>query len=148
MIGSDLLMKRKLYLFLLLIVCALLSSCEMQFGYKKIENSDEYGKWESYLNVADFLPESIEDYTVNKYSYTLDAWLDICFEIYLDITVTEEQFNILISEAKSKYNFLEEKTAYYNENYHEIIFEDYYKIFEDILLLLLHLNIDTIEKNF
>ena len=124
-------MKRKLYLFLLLIFSALLSSCEMQFGHKKTENPDEYGKWESYLDVADFLPESIDDYTVNKYSYTLEAWLDICFEIYLDITVSEEQFNILISDAKSSYNFIEEKTAYYDEDYHEIIFEDYYKIFED-----------------
>jgi hypothetical protein len=52
--------------------------------------------------------------------------MDICYEIFLDISVTEEQLDRLIADAKS-YGEYTESEAYYCDGYFEIVFEDYYR---------------------
>ena len=113
---------------MLIMICSLLG-CDMQWGSKYITDPKEYGKWESYLDIPSFLPSEIDEYKVNSYSYTLLAYFDICYEIFVDISVTEEQFNQLINNAKANPDYLYEKDAYYSDGYKEIVFQDYYKIY-------------------
>lgn len=125
-------MKKRLNLFLISIIFVfmfLLSSCNTIFGTKYVVNPKKYGKWETYLDVPTYLPSEIDDYKVNSYSYTLYAYMDVCYEIFLDITVSEEQFNKLIADAKSYPDFECEQYTYYAEGYKEIIYEDYYYVY-------------------
>jgi hypothetical protein len=117
---------------LIIAISLLLSACDFSdfsFGTKRVTDPAEYGKWESYLEIPDFLPSTVEDLKVNSYSYIIYAYMDICYEIFLDITVTKEQFDSLISKAKNEAEYLYEKEAYYCDGYYEIVFEDYYDVF-------------------
>ena len=116
---------------MMVVICMLLSGCNTVFGYKHEDNIKRYGKWETYLDVPSYLPASVSDYQVNGYSYTLYAYLDICFEIFLDITVTQEQFDQLVNEAKEYSNFVCEQEAYYCDGYTEIVYKDSYEIFRN-----------------
>ena len=118
-------MKKKKFCIVALI-SVLLTGCNMQS--KHIDNPELYGEWESYLKIPSFLPKSINDYWVNNYSYTLDAYFDICYEIFLDLTVTEDQFTKMISETKA-YQKYYEKEAYYCDGYSEIVFMDFYEVY-------------------
>ncbi len=95
-------------------------------GTTYVDDPAEYGEWDSYLDIPSYLPDSIEDYEVNGYSYTLYSYMDVCYEIFLDISVTEEQLDRLIADAKS-YGEYTESEAYYCDGYFEIVFEDYYR---------------------
>ena len=122
-------MKRiSLFLLLLLIFSLFLCGCEGGFGSKYVKDPLEYGKWESYLETPVYLPESISEYGVNSYSYTLLAYMDICYEIFLDVSLSEEELLEILSEARADERFLCEREAYYADGYFEIIFEDHYEI--------------------
>ena len=54
--------------------------------------------------------------------------MDICFEIFLDISVSEEQFGQLLADARSHGEYTE-KEAYYCDGYFEIVFQDDYEIY-------------------
>ncbi len=121
--------KKKVMLFILICMAILLAGCSGIFGMGTIqENSPEkYGEWEKYHTAPTFLPERIDEYTINTYSYTLYNYMDTCYEIFLDITVSEEQFNELIEEAKQYTDTYMERETFYSEGYTEIIFADAYK---------------------
>ncbi len=121
--------KKSVCSIFLIMVLMMLTGCEMQLGSKYIDKPEQYGEWESYLNIPSFLPASIDDYQVNSYSYTLLAYMDICYEIFVDISVTEEQFEQLIAEAKACPKYKGEKAAYYCDGYKEIVYQDYYDVF-------------------
>lgn len=122
-------MRKKFNLFfIILLIIFLLSSCNTAWGTKYVTNPKRYGKWETYLDVPTFLPSDIKEYQVNSYSYTLYAYMDICYEIFLDITVSEEQFNELLADARNYPDYLYEQKAYYDDRYIEIVFKDYYHI--------------------
>ena len=82
-----------------------------------------------YVQVMDYLSESIDEYTVNEYSKTQYEYLDSCRELFLDLTVTEEQFSALIEEARSGVYL--ERECYYAEGYYEIVYCDEYETFAD-----------------
>ena len=102
-------------------------SCDF-FGEKHITDVGKYGDVESYIDFPKFFPETVEDYGVNSYSYTLYSYFDTCYEIYLDITVTEKQLIELISKVRAYSTSAVEKDAYYAEGYYEIVFTDEYTI--------------------
>ena len=114
---------------LIIIIAITLTSCNKFWGAKYVTNPKKYGKWETYLDIPTFLPDSIEDYQVNSYSYTLYALMDICYEIFVDISVTEEQFYQLIKNAEDHPDYLYKKDAYYSTGYTEIVFQDSYEIY-------------------
>ena len=113
---------------LIIIIVITLTSCNKAWGTKYVTNPKKYGKWETYLDIPTFLPDSIDDYQVNSYSYTLYAFMDICYEIFLDITVSEEQFKNLIKDARNYTDKYTEKVSYYDDDYTEIIYKDSYHI--------------------
>ena len=125
-------MKKKHSLIAMLVTLIMIFSlvgCDMQFGSKYITDPQKYGKWESYLDIPSFLPSEIDEYEVNSYSYTLLAYMDICYEIFVDISVTEEQFYQLIKNAEDHPDYLYKKDAYYSNGYTEIVFQDSYEIY-------------------
>ena len=117
------------WLAIILAIGSLIPGCDMQWGDKYVDTAQEYGEWESYLDVPSFLPDSIDDYQVNSYSYRLLAFMDICYEIFVDISVTEEQLDRLIASAKEHPDYRCEKEAYYADGYTELVFEDSYEIY-------------------
>ena len=105
-----------------------LTSCEARvigFGSQKITDPAEYGNF-GVIDAPFFFPESTEGYIVNSYSYTLELYLDICYEIFLDLTVSEEEMTKLTSAARSKAGYKYESKPYYDNGYTEIVFNDIY----------------------
>ena len=84
---------------------------------------------QKYEQAAEFFPESIAEYTVNGYSNTRYEYLDSCQEVFLDLTVNEEQFAALLEKARAG-DYLE-RECYYAEGYYEIVYCDEYKLGED-----------------
>ena len=79
-----------------LCILVLLTGCsELGIGAIQETSPTKYGEWEKYHTAPSFLPQKIDDYTVNAYSYTLYNYLDTCYEIFLDITGLEFTLNIL-----------------------------------------------------
>lgn len=130
-------MKKTMCIILCAFMLFAITACDRVFGKKQVTDVSEYGKVESYVDFPAFFPESVDDYKVNSYSYTLLDYLDLCYEFFLDISVTENQFNSLFSEIKSNTGIKAEREAYYASGYYEIVFEDYYSINEQ----------DNAEKN-
>lgn len=144
-------MLKKINLFFtIFVIMMLLSSCNTVLGTKYVTNPKKYGKWETYLDVPTFLPSNINNYHVNSYSYTLYAYMDICYEIFLDITVSEEQFNKLLADARNYPDYKYGQNAYYDDGYIEIVYKDYYSIYhreEDIVANVGGANIEKIIYN-
>lgn len=109
----------------LTIACVLISisGCASFLGVGTfIETSPEkYGEWEEYLDVPDFLPEALDDCTVNSYSYRLYNYMDTCYEIFLDVTVSEEQLDGILDRAKQYSPSYAEHSADYCEGYQKEI---------------------------
>jgi len=122
-------MKKLICVFLLAVV--LLTSCngDIGFGSGHTSNPADFGKWnKSFVAEHSFLPRSLDGFTVNAYSYTYDAYMDICYEIFVDLTVTKEQLSELIAAARADGRPYSESAAYYASGYREIVFMDVYEI--------------------
>ena len=111
---------------LLLIVSAIFSLSGCDFGSKRISDIEQYGQFESYIELPEFFPDTVDGYTVNAYAYHLESWMDTCYEILLDITVAESQFEELLSGVLAQ-----GKECYYSEGFYEVVFEDHYDIFTE-----------------
>ena len=111
------------------IACAVLfCAFFLSMGTTYETSVSQYGAWKDDLeDVPSFLPESIEGYTVNAYFYTLYSYMDTCYEIFLDITVEETEFNRLLEEAKTYSSSYIERSADYCDGYTEIVFMDVYE---------------------
>lgn len=122
-------MKRVLAIISALCVVITMSACSSLLGVGTFyETSPErYGKWDTNLNVPSFLPESVENFTVNSYSYTLYSYMDVCYEIFLDVSVGEAEFAGLIDSARAYSDSYEEKRADYCDGFTEIVFMDDYE---------------------
>ncbi len=105
---------------------------DMGFGSKQITDPLKYGDWESYLQIPPWMPASVKEYTVNGYSYSLKAYMDVCYEIFVDLTVTEEQLEELLARARQS-EPAREQDAYYAEGYREMVFQDEYEILPESL---------------
>lgn len=123
------------FLAILTVICAMVSSCgflsPFGFGTFYETNENNYGEWASFLDIPSFLPDSVNEYKVNSYSYTLYNYLDICYEIFLDITVDENKFDSLLEIAQSYSNDYEERPADYIDGYTEIVFVDKYSEYKN-----------------
>ncbi|MBR6514590.1 MAG: hypothetical protein IKT46_07135 [Clostridia bacterium] len=117
------------YALIAVIICIsiLLCSCNT-FGEIYIDNADKYGEAHFGVELEDYFPSDIKDYTVNAYSYRVYAYLDISYEAVLDITVTEQQLDQIIEEIKGKRPDYTETESYYAEGYTELVFNDEYTI--------------------
>ena len=116
--------RRILLVLMIISIVTALSGCD--FGSKRISDIEQYGQYESYIELPDFFPTSVEGYAVNAYAYNLESWMDTCYEIFLDITVTESQFEELLSEVIDQ-----GEECYYSEGFYEVVFEDSYDIFTE-----------------
>ncbi len=120
----------------MIIVTPLLLLSFLFMGTRYETNPDTYKKAMKYIDYRetpgnDYFPESIKEYTVNKYSYTRYEYLDICVEVFVDLTVSETQMDELLTLAYNTEGFLLERDAYYAEGYKEIVYRDEYKGLDD-----------------
>ncbi len=120
-------MKKISIVLLCVLLLVTLTGCNALFGNIRIDDPSRYGE---YSTKDSFLPQDITEYTVNKYSCNIYAYFDICHQLYLDITVTKEQFELIISEARKNKDFKYEKQSYYDEDYIEIVMCDSYDIYD------------------
>lgn len=122
-------MKKKVISLILICMFVLLTGCSELLGMGTIQETSpqKYGEWEKYHTAPSFLPQKIDEYTVNTYSYTLYNYMDTCYEIFLDITVSEEQFDELVEKARQYSDKYIERETYYSDEYTEIVFADEYE---------------------
>ena len=111
-------MKKVLSLVFVSIFVLLLTACD--FGDYHYDDPKDYRRTDGSFLIK-YFPKSINDFTVNSYSYNTYRFLDTCTEDFLDITVTADQFDELIQGAKDAMGIYIEQTAYYNPDYTEII---------------------------
>ena len=121
----------KKFLFLAAACFLLLTGCHIdtQIGSRHVEDPVKYGEFESYLDIPPFLPDKIEENEVNRYIYTLESNMDVCYEIFLNLTVTQERFDTLLAEAKT-YGGQEQQAAY-AKDYTELVFHDSYETYRN-----------------
>jgi len=115
----------KKLLALILSVLLSLAGCE-----KYTVDVAEYGQVANYITFPDYFPESVDTYEVNGYSYRLYSYMDICYEIYLDVSVEKEEMDRLIAVAKEKRPAYSEWEADYANGYREIIFQDVFTSYD------------------
>ena len=111
---------------LLLLTVLLLSLVGCDYGSKRITDPEQYGKFASYIELPSFFPACIDSFSVNSYAYNLESWLDTCYEIFLDLTVTKEQLDELLKDVTVKID-----ECYYSEGFYEAVFLDSYDVFTD-----------------
>jgi hypothetical protein len=103
---------------------------QVAFGSYYTEDVSEYGEYVKKYEAPDFLPDTLDDVTVVKYCYTAEAYFSRAVEIYLEVTVPEENFDDYIKDIMDSEESHNTKTAYYDSSYIEIIFKDDYEIYE------------------
>lgn len=103
---------------------------QVAFGSYYTEDVSEYGEYVKKYEAPDFLPDTLDDVTVVKYCYTVEAYFSRAVEIYLEVTVPEENFDDYIKDIMDSEESHTTKTAYYDSSYIEIIFKDDYEIYE------------------
>ena len=121
-------MKKIISVIIIMCIPILLSSCA--YGDYHTTDPDKYNPKDGYLAV-DYFPESIDEYTVNSYSYNTYRYFDTCTEIFLDITATEKQFNNIIGIAEKSAEVNAIKPAFYDKDYTEIVIMDDYEKSDD-----------------
>ena len=109
----------KKLLALILSILLSLAGCE-----KYTIDVAQYGQVANYITFPDYFPEAVDTYQVNGYSYRLYSYMDICYEIYLDISVEIEEMERLIATAKEKRPVYSEGEADYARGYREIVFRN------------------------
>ena len=87
----------------------------------------EYGS-NKYISQTGFFPDSIEEYTVNSYSYNSYDGYYTCTEVFLDITAGEEQLEQIINDANNSEKITSKRQAFYDPDYTEIVFRDDYEM--------------------
>ena len=127
-------MKRLFLIAILLIACIFLTSCTAltilfvgmsTMGTHYYEDPEDYGKY--WVEEPAYMPDSIDELKVETYSYTLYEYFDTCYEIFLDVTVTEEEFDSVLAEVRASGEYICEQEAPYAEGYVEIVFMNLYK---------------------
>lgn len=92
----------------------------------RVRSPEEYGKFYKKIQIPSYYPNSISEYTVNSYYYAVEEHSELCYEIFLDITVSESEFNTLLQSVKSDGREKKIGTAYHSTEYLEIIFNNDY----------------------
>ena len=119
---------------ILMVLCVIMSLSACSFlgiGTFYETTVNKYGKWAKYLDIPSFLPSSVASYKVNAYSYTLYNYMDVCYEIFLDIVVEGDAFDDLLSSARAYSENYEEQPADYCAGYMELVFIDNYERWEN-----------------
>lgn len=119
----------KIATLIAVIICiSLVFSFCTSFGEVYINDIDKYGKSYYGVELQNYFPSDVKDYTVNSYSFRVYSYLDICYEAVLDITVSEDQFDDIIEDVKKKRPGYTEVESYYADGYKELVFNDAYSI--------------------
>ena len=96
------------------------------------DSKDDYGKYQNTAELPEFFPKNLDGLTVNSYGYRDMSFGDSSYEIFLCVTVPDEDaFYAMIDKGLTNSKMKVHTAAFYNSEYMEIIFEDSYLIYED-----------------
>lgn len=104
----------------LILISSLLGSNDSE----TVTDAGKYGSFHDDVEIPSYYPETLSGYTVNDYFYTVDKSTTLCYEIYLDITVTEEAFTTVIAKVNADDRAKTVKSAYHSASYTDVIFSD------------------------
>lgn len=119
------LLKKISFAVITLFLILTISACS--FGEEYITDSKQYRRFDGSQTI-NYFPENISNYTINDYSYRTYNYFDRCTEIFLDITVSKDEFNKLVNSARRYSKKPVTQKAYYDKDYTEIVFDNYYGI--------------------
>lgn len=108
-------------------ILALLAS----FEEENVQDPAKYGEFSEYVELPTWFPKSIEEYEVKGYSYRLLAYMDICYEVYVNAILSPEQFETVLDQALNARGLRYEQEAYYADGFYELVFEDEYSVYDD-----------------
>lgn len=91
---------------------------------ERITDPEKYGEFHDSVNVPAYFPGDISGYTVNNYCYAIEKGTYLCYEIFLDITLSEEDFTKVLSAVTSDGRTKVIKGAYHSDKYNDVIFSD------------------------
>lgn len=101
------------------------------FEEDSVQDPAKYGEFSDYVELPVWFPESIAEYEVKGYSYRLLAYMDICYEVYVNAILSPEQFDEILDEALNTRGLRYEQEAYYADGFYELVFEDEYSVYDD-----------------
>ena len=91
---------------------------------ERITDPQKYGEFHDSVNVPAYLPGDISNYTVNNYCYVIEKSAYLCYEIFLDITLSPEDFTKVLSTVTSNTRDKVVKGAFHSDKYNDVIFSD------------------------
>ena len=114
------------YIFIMTVVDGAINGFENPIVKKSTEDPADYGCYDECVSAPAYLPNSLDGYTVNAFSYSVDSWNDYytSYEIFLDITVSEEEFTKIINAVNADERTKSSTNAFYGEGFSEIVFSD------------------------
>ena len=89
-----------------------------------VTDPDEYGNFHDEVELPSYYPGSLSGYTVNDYCYVIEKSSHLCYEIYLDITVSSEAFTQILGAVGADSRTKTVKNAYHAFDYKDVIFSD------------------------
>ena len=111
-----------------------------------VTDPSEYGNVHDSVQIPFYYPESITEYTVNSYFYAIEKDTALCYEIFLDLTVSEDELTSFISSITSDRRKKTITDSYNYVGYKEIVFFDEYAIATDRLFSKTAIEAANIEK--
>ena len=100
-------------------------------GLKDVSESTEdpakYGDFHNDVKLPAYYPKSISNYKINGFSYKIEKNSTLCYEIFLDLTLSEDDFNLLIANVNADSRSKTVKSAYHSSEYKEIVFSDIFE---------------------
>lgn len=100
-------------------------------GLKDVSESTEdpakYGDFNKDVKLPAYYPKSISNYKINGFSYKIEKNSTLCYEIFLDLTLSEDDFNLLIANVNADSRSKTVKSAYHSSEYKEIVFSDIFE---------------------
>ena len=109
------------------------------------EDPAKYGDFNKDVKLPAYYPKSISNYKINGFSYKIEKNSTLCYEIFLDITLNEKDFETLISGANADARSKTVKSAYHSSEYKEIVFSDKFEY--DHLGYVLDSNVEKVIYN-
>lgn len=94
---------------------------------KKVTDPQEYGEFHNSVEIPEYYPEAISAYTVNDYCYVIEKNSSLCYEVFIDVSLSKGDFEALITSAMDDSRTKTVKGAQHSPEFKEIVFFDEYE---------------------
>ena len=97
----------------------------------KVTDPQKYGDFHRTVEIPDYYPESLSAYTVNDYCYFIEKNSRLCYEVFIDITLSENEFSEMLSSVNADSRKKSVKDAFHSPGYKDVIFYDEYEFSDE-----------------